>query len=549
MNVAELLVACLEREGVTHVFALPGEENADVMFALEASDIEVVMTRHEQGAGFMAEVYGRLKGTPAVALATLGPGASNLLTPIADANMDHAPLVAITGQGSTRRLHKESHQIIDVERMFEPVTKWSHSIRHVASVPEVMRKAIRLARSEKPGAVVVELPEDLAALDTDAKPLEPLRFKRPTATAETIDSFVARLQSAERPLIIAGNGAVRTRASRALRDFVAQTGIGVVSTFMGKGAVDCELSECLFSIGLSQRDYIVEAIEDADLIICVGYDLVEYPPARWNPGCSTDVVHIDFDPAEIDEDYQPCLELVGDIAETFETVVGEMAKLDFPRHQIASQLAVRKRMLDELAAEKDDASEGALKPQKVLWDIRAALAPNDILISGVGAHKMWVARYYHCREPNTCLIPNGYCSMGGALPGAIGAKLAKPNNRVVVVAGDGDFLMNVQEMETAQRLGSDITVIVWVDDAYGLIAWKQEDEFGRHTPLGFGNPDWASLAKSFGWWHAHVTKSVNLKSTLESALAFQGPSLLTLPIDYRENAKLSERLGRLEVRG
>ena len=551
MNLAELVVKCLEIEGVTHVFAVPGEENAHMMFALEKSSIEVVVTRHEQGAGFMAEAYGRLIGTPAVALATLGPGASNLLTPVADANMDHAPLIAITGQGATTRLHKTSHQIIDVERLFEPVTKWVQSIRNPQSAPEIMRKAMRLARAEKPGAVVIELPEDVAALDADGfTPLKPERFRRPVARQHEITEFLERLAKARSPLIIAGNGTIRNRASEALRRIAAATGIGVVSTFMGKGAVDIDSDTCLYTIGLGQKDYILEAIDASDLIICIGYDLAEYPPARWNPNCRTDVVHIDFAAAEIDANYQPKLELIGDIGDILTAIShGLEAQQQRPTYDLAKQRAVRAKMHDDIVRHENDDAVGAIKPQKAIADLRAALGPNDVLLSGVGAHKMWVARYYHCHAPNTCLIPNGYCSMGSALPGAIGARIALPDSKIVALVGDGDLLMNVQEMETAARLRSDITVMVWVDDAYGLIAWKQQDEFGSHTDLSFGNPDWSLLARSFGWWHQHVEDSKNLRSAIDAALNQRGPSMVTLPIDYRENAKLSARLGALEVRG
>ncbi|MEL6289328.1 MAG: acetolactate synthase large subunit [Pseudomonadota bacterium] len=548
MKASDLLVQCLEREGVDTVFALPGEENADVTFSLEKSSIRVVLTRHEQGAGFMANAWGRLKGTPAICLATLGPGATNLVTPVAEGNMDHAPIIALTGQGATSRLHKESHQIINVEDMFLPVTKWAASVRTPQSIPELVRKAVRVARAEKPGAVLLELPEDIAGMDVDSAPLTPHRFFRPTADASIIADAAERIAAARAPLIIAGNGAIRTRASRALRVLCDQTGIGVLSTFMGKGAVDKDAPYCLYTIGLSQKDIVHRAVEEADLVITVGYDMVEYPPQLWNVRGEQNLVHLDFYPAEIDAHYQPACEVVGDIAGSLELLTDALAKRDDLGFDFSVQRAVRDEMAGELARHADDTGEAPVRPQKAVADLRAALGPDDILLSGVGAHKMWIARHYHCHSPNTCLIPNGFCSMGGAFPGAIGAKLAMPDRKVVAVCGDGDFLMNVQEMETARRLDLDLVVLVWVDGGYGLIAWKQENEEGRHTPLSFGNPDWNGLAASFGW-HGHaVTQAEELLPTLRKALDEAGPSLVSLPIDYRENRLLTERLGHIDMR-
>lgn len=544
---ARLFVACLEQEGIRHMFGLPGEENADLMLALETSSIEFIMTRHEQGAAFMAEFYGRLTGSPAACLSTLGPGATNLLTAIADANMDRSPVLAIAGQGAIARLHKESHQIIDIERLFAPVTKWSHAIRTASSIPEVVRKAVRIARSEKPGAVVLELPEDIASSSVEAEPLKVTRFRRPVPEPEQIETAWDKIRQAERPLIIAGNGAIRTRASAELRRFCDQTGIGVVSTFMGKGAVDMDAPTCLFTIGLSQTDHVLKAVKTADVLVTVGYDMVEYPPELWKPHCHAEIIHIDFYAAEIDSFYQPDLELVGDIAGAFQQLNDHVERDGVPHYDLAIQHQVRETMLAEFAAHSQDETEGTVRPQKAVWDARNALGRSDIVLSGVGAHKMWVARYYQCHEPNTCLIPNGFCSMGAALPGAIGAKIARPQSRVLAIVGDGDFLMNVQEMETASRLGSDIAVMVWVDEAYGLIEWKQQDSFGRHTDLSFTNPDWKDLARAFGWHCEIVERSSDLKEALDRALDHAGPALVAVAIDYRENAQLSERLGQIEM--
>ena len=548
MKASDLFVRCLETEGIEYIFGVPGEENADFMMSLEAStSIRFVLCRHEQGAAFMAEVYGRLTGNPAGCLGTLGPGATNLITGVADANMDRAPMLVLTGQGDSERLHKESHQIMDVVGMFSPVTKWSQTIRHPDNIPEVVRKAVRLARTEKPGATHIELPEDIAKLDASQPPMPVRRFRRPVPDDKIVGRAWDLIRAARRPLILAGNGTIRKRASAELRQFVESTGIGVVTTFMAKGCIDMDDERCLYTIGLQSRDHASCAIDASDLIITIGYDMVEYHPSLWNTAVPHRIVHVDFIPAEIDDSYQVDVEVVGDVAHALwmlnERVRAHgLANLDFD-HGPARR--AREQMQADLEEHKDDDTEGAIKPQKALWDVRQALGPEDVLLSDVGAHKMWVARHYHCHEPNTCLIPNGFCAMGFALPGAIAAHLVHPDRKVLAVCGDGGFLMNVQEMETARRLDADIVVLVWEDHAYGLIAWKQQNQFGRHTPLSFGNPDFLQLAGAFGWQGHRCTRSADLRSTLERALAEEGPSLVVIPIDYRENERLTERLGNI----
>jgi acetolactate synthase-1/2/3 large subunit len=547
MKASDLLVQCLEKEGITHIFGVPGEENADFMMSLRGSSIRFVLTRHEQGAAFMAEVYGRLTGNPAVCLGTLGPGATNLITGVADANMDRAPMIVITGQGATSRQHKESHQIMNVVEMYRPVTKWAVSILHPDSIPEIVRKAVRLSRTDKPGAVHIELPEDVAKGDAKAQPLTPRRFRRPEPKAKDIDEAFHLIAAAKRPIIIAGNGAVRRGASLALRRLCYATGIGVLTTFMGKGSVTRDAAYNLFTIGLQQKDYPTHAVDEADLVITVGYDLVEYPPRLWNPGGKKTVIDIDMLPAEIDADYQPQIELVGEIERSLTGLAEHFERAPPPKYDLTHQRSWRERMIGDLVAHKDDDTEGTIRPQKALYDVRAALGPSDILLSGVGAHKMWIARYYHCDEPNTCIIPNGFCSMGLPLPGSIAAHLVHPDRKIFAIAGDGDFMMNVQEMETAHRLNADITVMVWEDGGYGLIAWKQDNEFGNHTDLSFGNPNWLELAKAFGWQGQHVTRSRDLAPAIRAALAHKGPSLIVIPIDYRENPLLTKRLGEISL--
>ena len=546
MKASDLLVRCLEEEGIEYIFGVPGEENADFMMSLEKSKkIRFILTRHEQGAAFMAEVYGRLTGNPAGCLGTLGPGATNLITGVANSNMDRAPMLVLTGQGSTDRLHKESHQIMDVVSMFRPVTKWAVTILHPDTIPEIVRKAVRLARTEKPGAVHIELPEDIAEMETSEVPMSPRRFRRSVPDSKIVDKAFALLKGARKPVILAGNGCIRKRASRQLRQFCDQTGIGVISTFMAKGCVDMDADYCLYTVGLGTKDRVSKAIDDADLVITLGFDMVEYHPQLWNSAGDKRIIHADFLAAEIDAHYHPEVELIGDLAHTLWMFNERLSESGPPEFDLEEQRRCRAAMAADFAEHSADRTEGTIRPQKALWDARQVMGPSDVLLSDVGAHKMWIARHFQCHEPNTCLIPNGFCSMGFALPGAIAASIVHPERRIMAIAGDAGFLMNVQEMETAARLGSNIVVMVWEDKEYGLIAWKQETHFGRHTDLSFGNPEWAGLAQAFGW-HGHlVANSADLAETLETAFGESGPSLVVIPIDYRENRLLTKKLGEI----
>ena len=546
MKASDLLVRCLEEEGIEYIFGVPGEENADFMMSLEKSKkIRFILTRHEQGAAFMAEVYGRLTGNPAGCLGTLGPGATNLITGVADSNMDRAPMLVLTGQGSTDRLHKESHQIMDVVSMFRPVTKWAVTILNADTIPEIIRKAVRLARTEKPGAVHIELPENIAEMETSKLPISPRRFRRSVPDSKIVDKAFALLEGTRKPVILAGNGCIRKRASKQLRRLCEQTGIGVISTFMAKGCVDMDADYCLYTVGLGSKDRVSKVIDDADLVITLGFDMVEYHPRLWNSGGDKRIIHADFLAAEIDAHYNPEVELIGDLAHTlwmFNERLSESGPLEI---DLDEQRRCRAAMAADFAEHSGDRTEGTIRPQKAVWDARQVMGPSDVLLSDVGAHKMWIARHYQCHEPNTCLIPNGFCSMGFALPGAIAASIVHPERRIMAIAGDAGFLMNVQEMETAARLGSNIVVMVWEDKEYGLIAWKQETHFGRHTDLSFGNPEWATLAQAFGW-HGHlVANSADLADTLETAFGESGPSLVVIPIDYRENSLLTKKLGEI----
>ncbi len=554
MKASDLFVRCLEAEGVRHIFGVPGEENADVMISLLDSKIAFVLCRHEQAAAFMADVYGRLTGKAGVCLATLGPGATNLVTGIADANMDRAPVVALIGQAGTNRLHKESHQNMDSIAMYRPITKWTQTVAHPSSIPEIVRKAFKLAEAEKPGACLIELPEDLAEEQVKGrpKPLAVVKTRRPAADHKAVGQAVDIIARAKRPMILAGNGAIRKRAARQLLRFANKTGIPVINTFMGKGAIPRTDPHCLFTMGLQGKDHANIAIDECDVIISVGYDLVEYSPGHWNRTPGKKIVHVDFSPAEIDADYPVAVDIAGDIADAMWQINEELnarfsATNKLPLHDIETWGRLRRRILDDFATERHDSSF-PMKPQKILWDVREVLGPSDILLSDVGAHKMWISRYYQCDEPNTCLISNGFCSMGFALPGAIGAKFAQPDAKVLAICGDAGFLMNVQDIETAARLGLNIVILIWLDSEYGLIKWKQQNAFaGKHSDLAFTNPNFELLAKAFGIWGKTLKSADELIPALKSAFRRKGPALIAVPVDYGENVKLTKRLGNLDA--
>jgi acetolactate synthase I/II/III large subunit len=563
---AQLLVECLAAEGCEYVFSVPGEETMDVLDALGAvaaaarddgrrSGPRHVTTRHEQGAAFMADVYGRLTGRAAVAMSTLGPGATNLITGVADAYLDRAPMVAITGQASSDKLHKEAHQVVDIVRMIESVTKWNTRVERVEAIPEIVRKAFRVAILEKPGPTHIELPENLAAAPVDdaARPLVPGKAYFPEPTDEAIAHAAELIATSQRPLVLAGNWVLRRRASPELRAFARGLHVPVAATFMGKGAIDDRSHLSLMAVGLQARDHVLSGFDRADLVICVGYDLVEYAPAGWNPDGRKRIVHIDTQPAEVDAQYQPEVELIGDIEGSLRRLLAAVLPRGISgrdageRHEARETLVhadLRTALLEELAA---GASSDALPitPQRAIVDLREALGPEDIVVSDVGAHKVWVARLYQAYEPNTVIISNGFAAMGISLPGAIAAKLVHPDRKVVALCGDGGFLMNSQELETAKRIGANVTVVVWRDDGYGLIDWKQRTEFGRPFGVEFGNPDFVDYARSFGIAGFRPSSAADLLPTLRRALDVDGPSLVEVPIDYRENLRLTEHLGAL----
>jgi len=529
MTAAELFVKCLEAEGVELIFGLPGEENLDLLNALSRSPIRFVSVRHEQGAAFMADVYGRVTGRAGVCLATLGPGATNLATGIADANLDHAPLVAITGQAGLERVHKESHQYVNIVEAFGPLTKWNTRVERASAIPEIVHHAFKTAQAEKPGACHIELPEDVAGEPAEGAPLASRRARRPSPDRPSLRAAAEAIDRARHPIILAGNGVIRGRASRELVAFAERTGIPVANTFMAKGAMPADHALSLLSIGLQARDFVSCGFAAADLIVTVGYDQVEYAPYHWNPRGDKAIVHVDFTQAETDAMYQPEVEIVSDVREALELLCAEVTQA----HDRGYPARLRQAILVDLARGADDASV-PMKPARVLRDLRRALDRRDVVISDVGAHKLLVARLYPAYEPNTVLISNGFAAMGIALPGAIGAKLADPSRRVVAVSGDGGFLMNVQELETAVRLGVAFVTLVFRDEGYGLIRWKQVQQFGKPFGIEFGNPDLVKLAESFGAVGYRVEKADDLARCLADALAQRVPTVIDVPIDYRD---------------
>lgn len=541
MNTAELLVHCLENEGVEYVFGVPGEENLQLLQALKQSSIQFITTRHEQGAAFMADVYGRLTGKAGVCLSTLGPGATNLMTGVADATLDRAPLVAITGQVGTDRMHIESHQYLDLVAMFSPVTKWNAQIVRPSITPEIVRKAFKLAQSEKPGAVHIDLPENIAAMEATGDPLRRDAQEKTFASLQSIQQAAVAISQATNPMILVGNGAIRNHASEAVTEFATQLNIPVANTFMGKGVVPYTHPLALWTFGLQQRDYITCGLERADLVIAVGYDLVEYSPKRWNPDGKLPIVHINLTQAEIDSSYIPRAEVIGDISDSLHEILKRVQRQGRPD-------PANLKLVEDIRADYQQYADDygfPIKPQKLIYDLRQVLGADDIVISDVGAHKMWIARNYHCLRPNTCLISNGFAAMGIAIPGGIAAKLVHPNRKVVAATGDGGFMMNSQELETALRVGAAFVTVIFNDGGYGLIEWKQMNQYGEPTYVHFTNPDFVKLAESMGLKGYRIASTEDFIPTLKQALEDDVPAVIDCPVDYRENLLFSQKTADL----
>ncbi|MFV9614839.1 MAG: acetolactate synthase large subunit [Gammaproteobacteria bacterium] len=538
---AELFIRCLENEGVDKIFGIPGEENLHVMDALRDSSIEFITVRHEQGAAFMADVHGRLTGNAGVCLATLGPGATNLITGFADANMDRSPVVAIAGQGATTRMHKESHQILDLVRLFEPISKYSAEILEPEIIPELVRKAFKDAQAEKPGGAFISFPENIAGekISDDVLPLKVQSPLTPGAPEEKIQQAAALIDAAKFPLIMAGNGVIRNHATDALVSFAEKLNIPVTQTFMAKGSIPFSHPLSLGSVGLQAHDYVACGFDRADVVICIGYDMVEYHPNLWHPNKEKKIIHIDLNYAEVDAHYILEAGVLGDISNSLARIAAQAKNSHAGKTENLKGI-----IMNELDDYANDESY-PLKPQKILFDTRQILGDEDILISDVGAHKMWIARLYRCLRPNTCIISNGFASMGIGVPGAIAAKMAYPHKNVLTITGDAGFMMNSQEIETALRYNVAIVIMIWNDSEYGLIKWHQERRFGHSNNISFNNPDFVKYAESFGAKGYRVEKAQELTAIVEKAFADNTVVVIDVAVDYSENMKLTEKLGQL----
>lgn len=553
MKASDLFIRSLEAEGVEYIFGIPGEETSDLIMSLLDSKIKFVLVRHEQAAAFMADMYGRLTQKVGVCLSTLGPGATNLTTGVANANMDRSPILVITGQTDTDFLHKESHQNMDAVAMFKPITKWRWSIRNADSIPEIVRRAFKIALEEKAGAVHLELPQDIAKMESDIKPIKTQQVFRSRPNEELIEKAAKLILESKTPILLVGNGCIRGRASLYVRKFVEKTGICSMNTFMAKGVISDRSDRHLHTIGIREADHASIAMREADLVIAIGYDLVEYSPKHWNGSLDKKIIHIDFTPAESDTYYPPTIEIAADIEYTMYAILEEIERIrkqDETEEEKQRQYriphsdppelfkTIKREIVWRLERYKNDFSY-PIKPEKLVLDVRDALDESDIVISDVGVHKLWIAKIYNTYTPNTCIVPNGFCSMGFSLPAAIAAQLVDPSHKIVVMCGDGGFLMNVQEIETAVRLRLPIIVIVWCDYDYGMISLKQIYEFGRSAFTKFNNPNFVKLAESFGAIGYNVRSTEEFSKVLEKAkVSKSSPVIISIDVDYSRNRLL-----------
>ncbi|NOQ75236.1 MAG: acetolactate synthase large subunit [Crocinitomix sp.] len=538
MKTSDLFIKALENEGVEYIFGLPGEENLDFLESLRKSDkIKLILTRHEQGAGFMAATYGRLTGKPGVCLSTLGPGATNLVTPAAYAQLGAMPMLMLTGQKPIKTSKQGKFQIIDVVEMMQPLTKFTKQVTHGAHVPSIVREAFRVSQEERPGAVHIELPEDIAREEVEAPQIfEVVDYKIPNADSETISNAVAMIRSAKKPLILIGAGANRKRASIALTEFVDSIGIPFFNTQMGKGIIDERHPLYLGTAALSDYDFLHEAISDADLIINVGHDTIEKPPFFMHPEDDRKVIHVNFFPAEIDEVYFPQMNVIGDIASSIYQLT-EGLKSNAKQWNTDFFLEVKNNVASHLAKYESD-DRFPILPQRMVKITRDILPDDGIVTLDNGVYKLWFARNYPAYSQNSLILDNALATMGAGLPSAMMAKELYPNRKVISVNGDGGFMMNSQELETAVRLQLDLVVIILNDNAYGMIQWKQEGEGFPKYGLDYGNPDFVKYAESFGAKGYRPTSVEGFKETLQKALNSKGVQVIDLPVDYSLNHQI-----------
>ena len=530
---SDLLVAALENEGVQSIFAIPGEENLDVLESLRRSKIKLVLTRHEQAAGFMAATYGRLTGRAGVCLTTLGPGALNLTTAAAYAHLGAMPMVMITGQKAIRSSRQARFQIVDIVATMRPLTKMATQIVSAQSIPTLVRDAFRVAQQERPGPVHLELPEDIAADAAVADIVPPHVVELPIAPLAAIERAAAMIMAARRPLVMLGAAASRPHLAGPLSAFVRRAKIPFFNTQMGKGAVNAGSNLYIGTAALSERDWVHEAIDQADLIVSIGHDTVEKPPFLMGRN-GPQVIHVGATPATVEQVYFPQAEIVGDVGAS---LAGLADRLEGKLPHASALLGLREGILAHLA---EGATEDRfpLTPQRIVHDVRKVIPPDGIVALDNGMYKIWFARNYRTSVANTLLLDNALATMGAGLPSAIAASLINPDKRVLAVCGDGGFMMNSQELETAVRLKQNLVVLVLEDRAYGMIRWKQEVDGFSDFGLGFGNPDFVSYAKSYGAKGSRVGNAAELATMLETAFRDGGVHLVVAPIDYSENMRV-----------
>jgi acetolactate synthase-1/2/3 large subunit len=543
-TVAKLIVKCLENEGVRYVFGIPGEENIHLIDALNNSSIRFILVRHEQAASFMADMYGRVKGTAGVCVGTLGPGAINLLLGTADAHTDSAPLVAISAQVGLNREYKETHQFVDLVSMFKPVTKWAAEIKVPIAVPEMVRKAFKVAQTERPGSCYIGVPQDLEemSVSTDLRPLPRSQVYDSAPSPWQVCRAVKVLEAAKSPIVLAGHGAARDNAQDALIRFSEHLHIPVATTFMGKGVFPDMHPNALGTVGFMRHDYVNFGFDLADVVICVGYDLQEFDPVRINPNADKKIIHISRYAAEVDTHYPVAVGIESNLSMALDDLAKGVSSI------VGLKAGNQKKIVNLLRTELEEGAQDdsfPVKPQRIVSDTRKALGQSDVVLVDTGALKMWMARLYPTYKPNTCLISNGLSTMAFAVPGAIAVKLAYPERKVLAAAGDGGFLMLGSELETAIREDVPIVVLIWEDQAYGLIKWKMDLELGHHSSVDFHNPDFVKYAEAFGAKGYRISRADELFPTLKSALQDNAISVIVCPVDYSENMELTDKLGRL----
>ncbi|MDA1196750.1 MAG: acetolactate synthase large subunit [Nanoarchaeota archaeon] len=537
IKASDLFVKCLESEGTEYVFAVPGEENLDIVESLRTSNIKLIVNRHEQGSVFMAATYGRLTGKVGVCMSTLGPGATNLVTGVAYAQLGGMPLLAITGQKGIRENLQGNFQIVDVVGMMKPLTKSAVSIKGPKSIAQDVRSAFKLATQERQGACHIELPEDVAGEDVDSLfgPHTPGILRRANADAKAIQIASEKIKKANHPVIIVSSRAQRRKVSASLKRFCDSTGIYVIHTQLGKGVLGDDHKKSLFAFGLHKKDYVNCVVEKADLIITIGYATIEHPPSVWNGEMNKDILHIDFTPAEPEIYYEPSVELVGDISASLDAL-----RLALPgyKHSGKYEEKIKKELEEKLFVEGSDDDSFPMKPRRIVADCRKVLGKEDIICMDNGIYKLWFSRHYKTFGITTFLIDNTLATMGAGLPSAMGAQLVHPNKKVLAVCGDGGFMMNSQELETAVRLKLPVVVLILNDNGYGFIKWKQQNFKFENFGLDLGNPDFVKYAEAYGAKGYRVDKASSLIPTLEKAFRQKGPVLIECAIDYSENKKV-----------